>query len=270
MGHVYISYAQEDADHVARIREELRRARCDVWMDDDPPGPGVSAWTIDVEKAIVEAVVMLAVLSPNARASQWVSREIGCALRAEVPIVPLLVEGNRWDAIPDELAEFTWIDAIGGYPAAFDELFETLGRYGIERAEEPLTESLNSSPPTPDPPSDAHKIDSIIRQLDALNARDPNWGKDFSMSVGHFCVLGTPQGIVAWGANPRRLGRELTGLEERELVRLGWLYDESMNAYRRDWVYIIAMHDVAHDLVDANAALSHPLRELAISIEPNL
>jgi tetratricopeptide (TPR) repeat protein len=117
---VFLSYRREDSKHVAaRIAERLDN-RFKLFMDIDLVQPGMD-FTSVVRKAISESDLLLAVIGPGwasvADASgrrrlddpnDWVVAEIGDALRRDIAVVPVLVDGAKMpsrEELPAPLAE---------------------------------------------------------------------------------------------------------------------------------------------------------------------
>ena len=86
---VFISYARKDA---ARLATELQRdlqSGHDVWLDTNRIARGCS-WTVEVEKAIDNCEVLLALLSPASYVSDVCRAEQLRALRCGKRVIPLL------------------------------------------------------------------------------------------------------------------------------------------------------------------------------------
>ena len=84
---VLISYARKDA---ARLATELQRdlqSEHDVWLDTNRIAGGCS-WTVEVEKAIDNCEVLLALLSPGSYVSDVCRAEQLRALRCGKRVIP--------------------------------------------------------------------------------------------------------------------------------------------------------------------------------------
>jgi basic membrane protein A and related proteins len=100
-GHVFISYRREspDAEYVQRLANYLRETGFSVWFDHQiRPG---DSWDEAIRERIGSCAVFIVVMSPSAESSQWVRREIDEADLKGKPILPLLLEGDRFFRLAD-------------------------------------------------------------------------------------------------------------------------------------------------------------------------
>ena len=107
--HVFLSYSRDDVSIMMRIRKELEDEGIGVWTDEGLV-PGTESWKRDIERAIKGALGFVVLLSPTAKQSLWVERELGFARVHEIKIFPVLVHGEPSNAIPIELINAQWID----------------------------------------------------------------------------------------------------------------------------------------------------------------
>jgi hypothetical protein len=75
-----------------------------------------------IEREIEQAYSLVVILSPSAKSSEWVRREIKYANDHQIPIYPLLVKGNKRTAVPLSLTGHDWLDARQRYSRALSEL----------------------------------------------------------------------------------------------------------------------------------------------------
>jgi TIR domain/Carboxypeptidase regulatory-like domain len=143
---VFICYRREDvAGHAGRLFERLagRFGSDRVFMDVDSLEPGVR-WDLAIERAISNASVVLVLIGPKwmehvARLSEpadFVRNELTMAMRLEVPLIPVLIEGTRCpsaDELPEPLRELARREAIELAHATFsrdaDGIAAALGRF---------------------------------------------------------------------------------------------------------------------------------------------
>ncbi len=105
---VFISYSRKDSPAARRIYLDLRAAGLVVWMDNDELQPGNPSWQKAIEKAIRASGSVVALLTPSAKASEWVEREIHMAQNHHIPVVPLLISGDEASSIPLSLCNIQW------------------------------------------------------------------------------------------------------------------------------------------------------------------
>ena len=89
---VFVSHSSKDDSFVSSLRKALERLNIPVWTDSQKLiGGNLLAPTI--QKAIGNATHMLAILSPKAVNSPWVSKEIEYALSLKKRVIPVLLPG---------------------------------------------------------------------------------------------------------------------------------------------------------------------------------
>lgn len=88
-----ISYAHKDARWMRRIASSLRAHGLGVWTDEGI-AVGTPSWTRAIEDAIGRAACVVLLMSPAAKKSEYVDKELACANLYKVPIVPVLCDGD--------------------------------------------------------------------------------------------------------------------------------------------------------------------------------
>jgi hypothetical protein len=113
---IFISYANEDRQHVQRLRALLGAIVGEhaIFVDQDEVRAG-SAWTLELARAIVSSTHFVVIWSSSARDSHWVNQEVTSAveLSQEQPrrrIIPVRIDPTP---LPDELQAFQGIDLFG-------------------------------------------------------------------------------------------------------------------------------------------------------------
>ncbi len=129
--HVFISYSRRNADTMARVSQALREAGILVWTDEKLTA-GTPSWKDAIEHALQGAFAVVVLMSPPAKASEWVERELDYAYVLQCPIYPLLVEGTQRDAVPFELITMQYIDIRTDFDQGMRQLIGLLapGRSG--------------------------------------------------------------------------------------------------------------------------------------------
>jgi hypothetical protein len=127
MKHIFISYSHADSAMMKRLRADLLRAKLDVWTDEGLE-PGLPSWRDSIEKAIKEASCVIVLLSPDAKLSEWVNREIDYAQAHKIRIFPAWVTGDETDAIPFALISSQRADLRSNktYAAEVDKLITSV------------------------------------------------------------------------------------------------------------------------------------------------
>mgnify|MGYP006283227931 CR=1 FL=1 len=107
--HIFLSYSRDDNSIMHRVRSELEKNGLSVWTDEGLK-PGTESWKDAIEESIIQAKGVVVILTPKAKESSWVERELDFASEHKVPIYPLLAKGNPSNAIPLELISAQRID----------------------------------------------------------------------------------------------------------------------------------------------------------------
>jgi HEAT repeat protein len=93
MTHVFVSYTRSDAPFARALALRIAGAGLTPWLDDviDPGLP----WRETIDRAIRESFAMIVVMSPDAKASEYVTYEWAFAAGAGLEIIPLLLRPTR-------------------------------------------------------------------------------------------------------------------------------------------------------------------------------
>lgn len=90
MSHVFVSYSRQDSAFVETLREQLTASGFEVWTD-SVVRPG-NDWRQEIDDAIRQAFVMLVIVTPASKSSEYVTYEWAFALGLGVRVIPLIVE----------------------------------------------------------------------------------------------------------------------------------------------------------------------------------
>ncbi len=124
---IFISYARRDgADLAQRIQQDLQAAGFDAWLDVQRLRGGAS-WSIELERALAGADVVLAILTDGSYASDPCRAEHGVALDRGKRVIPVV--GQADCPIPLHLCNLQRIDLShpGRYDAGFAKILRALG-----------------------------------------------------------------------------------------------------------------------------------------------
>lgn len=120
-GHIFISYSRQDSDTMHRVCAALDAAGFVCWTDEKLT-PGTPSWKNAIERAIEDAACMVVLLSPDAKQSAWIEREIDYSQLQNLPIFPVLVRGDARDSIPFELINVQYTDLSANFRAGVEQL----------------------------------------------------------------------------------------------------------------------------------------------------
>lgn len=126
MPDVFVSYSHGDRDAAAELCEILQENGIQHWSDAQIMG-GTSSWTALIEDRIEQATHVVAILSPSAKASVWVRREVAMAQVCAKTVVPIMIDGDYATSVPLHLIEYHIIDARDGVRSATSQLLACLG-----------------------------------------------------------------------------------------------------------------------------------------------
>jgi hypothetical protein len=119
---IFISYGRADSKAMAvRLRDDLRAVGYSVWFDQKEITGG-SDWSQDIEDAIEQCHVMLALLSPASYNSQWCRAEQLRAIRKGKRLIPLRVVAGT--DVPFHLEHINFLDFSDAQ--RYDEMFRDL------------------------------------------------------------------------------------------------------------------------------------------------
>ena len=106
---IFLCYSHRDLNATRQVQESLRSAGLSAWLAEGLE-PGAPDWQDAIAEAIAQATAVVVLLSPNAKASPWVRREISFAQAHGKRIFPLLLEGDQVSAVPLSLMDVQWVD----------------------------------------------------------------------------------------------------------------------------------------------------------------
>ncbi|MCC6804462.1 MAG: toll/interleukin-1 receptor domain-containing protein [Anaerolineae bacterium] len=116
MAQIFISYSKHNIDFARHLRGLLQAAGFEVWMDEIRLSTS-QHWAETLESTITGCNIFMIILSPEAKSSQWVARELMLAERIGKPIFPILYSGDVWW----NLANIQYEDMRAGLDATLSE-----------------------------------------------------------------------------------------------------------------------------------------------------
>jgi hypothetical protein len=118
----FFSYARKDAAFVLHLAKELREVGINLWLD-QLDILGGQRWDRAVEDALKTCQGMIAVLSPEALASNNVMDEVSYALEEGKTVIPILLHSCT---IPFRLRRVQYINFTTDYQTGFAQLLRAL------------------------------------------------------------------------------------------------------------------------------------------------
>lgn len=136
---VFISYSREDRAFVDRLSEDLRIRGVKTWQDTKEIAAGED-WRLAIEGSLRQASALLYVASARSVNSKWMSRELEAVFSRGSRIIPVVVDDQGEQGLPEFLRTFQWVDFRHGYEAALGQLLSALQPLRTERPVEPRAE----------------------------------------------------------------------------------------------------------------------------------
>lgn len=121
MTHIFISYSRQDQMYAQQFKTALTARNLPYWIDERiDPGDG---WWDQIDSAIASCACLVVIMTPAAKASRWVQREILLAEDRGKPIFPVLLAGENWSLFVD-----TQYVEVAGNVLPPDRFFDQLAR----------------------------------------------------------------------------------------------------------------------------------------------
>jgi len=95
LSQVFISYKHEQIELARPLKSKLKEAGFDVWTDRDILAG--TEWREKIDEEIRKSIALIVIMTPEAKASEYVTYEWAFAYGAGVRVIPLIYIG------PDEL-----------------------------------------------------------------------------------------------------------------------------------------------------------------------
>jgi HEAT repeat protein len=184
MTHFFISYSRLDAEFGENLIHRLRAQGFDTWVDTEMLLAGHD-WRTAIDDALRTSAAVIVVMTPAAKASEYVTYEWAFALGAGVPVIPVLLD--RTDLHP-RLAALQYLEFTGPiHLRPWERLFDSLR--AVMPKEAPKVHL------TPE------EIQHLVADFDSL---DPNVRRIAIGSLASRAQEDTLQALVGALQHPRR------------------------------------------------------------------
>jgi HEAT repeat protein len=90
MSYIFISYSRKSRDFAENVKNRLERAGLETWMDGDIRAG--KEWRLQIDEAIKNAFVMVVIMTPEAKASEYVTYEWSFAVGVGIRLIPVKQE----------------------------------------------------------------------------------------------------------------------------------------------------------------------------------
>ncbi|MBU6352276.1 MAG: SUMF1/EgtB/PvdO family nonheme iron enzyme [Chloroflexi bacterium] len=124
---IFLCYSRQNLAAMRTVEAALRKAGLSVWIDEGLE-PSTPSWTDAIEEAVAQAMAMVVLLSPAAKESKWVKKEVTLAQRKGKQIYPLLVDGDEDSAVLFQLIDVQWVDGRQRLQEAVGRVLAQMGQ----------------------------------------------------------------------------------------------------------------------------------------------
>ncbi|MFP4321002.1 MAG: TIR domain-containing protein [Anaerolineales bacterium] len=193
MEHLFLSYSHKDADFIEELIPQLKAEGFSPWTDAESIAPG-TPWRHSIDKAIQESFAVLVLMTPAARASEYVTYEWAYAMGIGITVIPVMLE--KTDLHP-KLEELQYVDLTRGRKRPIQRLLVRLAELRVEhwikRLDEPRFEDRNRA---------IRRLveldsDAAVSKLIELMWDDPSEKAVRPHAADALRVLGTPEALDA-------------------------------------------------------------------------
>lgn len=154
--HVFISYKHEDEAFASNLIRQVQLAGFTVWIDTEQLRAGEN-WREAINFAIRDAFALVVVITPEAKASEYVTYEWAYALGAGVKIIPIML---RPAELHPQLEMLQYLDFSDAARPPWDRLVRRL--WEVQGEHQPFSIPLAREAPAP--------VRSAVAALDSHNA----------------------------------------------------------------------------------------------------
>jgi hypothetical protein len=122
---VFISYSHKDSNFVDQLKQHLKDAGFDVWIDRELLMPGQD-WREEIDSAIRTSFALIAIMTPKAYESKYVTYEWAFALGIGKKVVPIMLEKTK---LHPRLEALHFVDFTDHWADNWDKLIVPLTKY---------------------------------------------------------------------------------------------------------------------------------------------
>ncbi|MBA2681776.1 MAG: TIR domain-containing protein [Ktedonobacteraceae bacterium] len=142
--HVFISYKHEDSDFAENLIHRVENAGFKTWVDSDKLAAGED-WRTGIDESIRNAFALIVIMTPEAKASEYVTYEWAFAWGAGVKVIPILHKSTQ---LHPRLEALQHLDFTSRTNRPWDKLFNVLSNAAaIASSNVPLTSQDHASFP---------------------------------------------------------------------------------------------------------------------------
>src|SRR5450759_2034331 len=232
MKHVFISYKHEDLDFAENVQNRLERARFKTWMDSHIQAG--AEWRAQIDQALRDAFVMVVIMTPEAKASEYITYEWSFAVGMGLKIIPIKLKPM---SLHPRLSAFQFLD-FTNYIRPWEKLLAE-----IEEASQKATSS----------PGPSGVVSFIEQAKAAMNSTNANERRDA------IATLGQANSSAAREALLEALAHPITDVRQQAALMLGTMQNRA--AVPR---LIELLHDGTHEVRAAAIAALEAMQDARV------
>jgi HEAT repeat protein len=141
MNHVFISYMREDLDFAENVISRLEKEGLSTWADKRLHAG--EDWRMMIDLAIKNSFALIVVMTPEAKASEYVTYEWAFAWGIGIKVIPLML---RKTPLHPRLEAFQYLDFTSPTVRPWDKLFEEVRAASQTPLSNTIAIPLNSPP----------------------------------------------------------------------------------------------------------------------------
>ncbi|MBA3870827.1 MAG: HEAT repeat domain-containing protein [Anaerolineae bacterium] len=157
--HVFISYKHEEQDFVEMLIRQLQAAGFPVWVDTEQLRAGEN-WRESINAAIHDSFALILVISPDSKASQYVTYEWAYALGVGIKVIPVLLKPT--EKLHPQIENLQYLDFTDSARPSWDKLLRRLWELQGENQPHSVTIARDAPP----------IVTSAVAALDSHNAEE--------------------------------------------------------------------------------------------------
>ncbi|GEM_PF-2039754 len=158
MEYVFVSYSHEDSDFVKVLKHELEAKGFEIWIDDERLSVG-DDWREGIDEAIKRSFALIVVMSPDAKASEYVTYEWAYAWGRGIGIIPILLKETR---LHPRLESLQYLEFTSRKNRPWDDLVDKLEQLDSNIVQKTIRVSRNA-------PQDVKRA---VNALDSWNPQE--------------------------------------------------------------------------------------------------
>jgi hypothetical protein len=119
---LFVSHSKDDGDFAELLKLKLEREGHTAWVDTDRLSPGLD-WRLEIDEGIKNAKALIAIMSPPARTSEYVTYEWAFAWGCGKKLIPIML---RETTLHPRLATLQYLDFTNRLARPWMRLLEVL------------------------------------------------------------------------------------------------------------------------------------------------